>query len=132
MEKKPNDVPKPNKENTISLEIAKDWTKRWRDMESAYNSHHDCRAFNIPLIDLQEVIKEQGVVSVRGYIGVEETVVEGDTVFIEKLIIVGVDANGKDMISSKDGLILDQESDDIYDFSDPCPNLCDPKSPLNG
>ncbi|MDX6745722.1 hypothetical protein SHK09_02860 [Polaribacter sp. PL03] len=132
MEKKPNDVPKPNKENTISLEIAKDWTKRWRDMESTYNSHHDCRAFNIPLIDLQEVIKEQGVVSVRGYIGVEETVVEGDTVFIEKLIIVGVDANGKDMISSKDGLILDQESDDIYDFSDPCPNLCDPKSPLNG
>ena len=84
MSTQPNDEPKPNPRNTISLEMAKDWTKRWRDMESTYNSHKDCRAFNIPLLDLQEVIKEPGVASVRGYIGVEETIIEGEPVFIEK------------------------------------------------
>ncbi|WP_298767244.1 hypothetical protein [uncultured Polaribacter sp.] len=127
-----NDVPNPNKRNTISLEIAKDWTTRWRAMESDYNAHNDCRAFNIPLIDLQEVIKEEGVASVRGYIGVEKQIIEGEDVFIEKLIIVGVDANGKDMITSSDGVTLDIGGGDLYDFTNPCPNMCDDISPLNG
>lgn len=127
-----NDVPNPNKRNTISLEIAKDWTTRWRAMESDYNAHNDCRAFNIPLIDLQEVIKEEGVASVRGYIGVEKQIIEGEDVFIEKLIIVGVDANGKDMITSSDGVTLDIGGGDLYDFTNPCPNTCDDISPLNG
>ena len=131
MEKQANDIPKPNEKNTISLKIAKDWTKRWRKMESTYNSHQDCRAFNIPLLDLQEVIAE-GPTSVRAYIGVEKVIIEGENVYIEKLMIVGVDENGKDMISSKDGEILDPESGFIYDFSRPCPSLCDPGSPLNG
>lgn len=129
---KQNDVPKPNKRNTISLEIAKDWTDRWRNIDSNYKAHNDCRAFNIPLIDLQEVIKEKGVASVRGYIGVEEIIVEGEPVFIEKLIIVGVDAAGKDMITSSNGVTLDDDGGDIYDFTNPCPNTCDDISPLNG
>lgn len=131
MSNQANDVSKPNKKNTISLKIAKDWAKRWRKMESTYNSHQDCRAFNIPLLDLQEVIAE-GAASVRAYIGVEKAIIEGENVYIEKLMIVGVDKNGKDMISSKDGEILDPESDFIYDFSRPCPSFCDPDSPLNG
>lgn len=102
-------------------------------MESKYNSYNDCRAFNIPIKDLQEVIKEKKVDSVRGYLGVEEKIVEGEAVYIEKLIIVGVDANGKDMISSSNSLTLgDGDGDDIYDFTSPCPEVCDPKSPLNG
>jgi len=128
----PNNGPKPNPRNTIDLATAKDWTTRWRAMESDYNAHNDCRAFNIPLKDLKEVIAEDGVASVRGYIGVEKQIIEGETVFTEKLIIVGVDANGKDMISSKDGEALDLNSRDIYDFTDPCPDLCDNESPLNG
>jgi hypothetical protein len=131
MEQQPNDVPNPNKKNTISLKIAKDWAKRWRKLESSYNNYNDCRAFNIPLIDLQEAI-EEGAVSVRAYIGVEKMMVEGEKVYIEKLMIVGVDKNGKDMISSEDGLTLDDEGGDIYDFSQPCPEECDPNSPLNG
>ena len=131
MEKQPNDVPKPNKKNTISLKIAKDWAKRWRKMESSYNQHQDCRAFNIPLLDLQEAIAE-GATSVRAYIGVEKMKVEGENVYIEKLMIVGVDKNGKDMISSQDGEVLDPDGGDIYDFSEPCPENCDPNSPLNG
>ena len=127
-----NDVPKPNLTNTISLKTAKNWTKRWREKEKTYNAHHDCRAFNIPLKDLKEVINEDGVESVRGYIGVERQNINGENVFIEKLIIVGVNAAGKDMISSMNGEDLDQDSGFIYDFSRPCPNLCDPESPLNG
>ncbi|WP_298882148.1 hypothetical protein [uncultured Polaribacter sp.] len=131
MEKQPNDVPKPNKKNTITLKTAKNWAKRWRKMESSYNKYNECRAFNIPLLDLQEAIAE-GAASVRAYIGVEKMMVEGEKVYIEKLMIVGVDKNGKDMISSEDGETLDPESDFIYDFSEPCPESCDPNSPLNG
>ena len=100
-------------------------------MESSYNAHQDCRAFNIPLLDLQEAIAE-GATSVRAYIGVEKMMVEGEKVYIEKLMIVGVDKNGKDMISSGDGETLDPESGGIFDFSRPCPEVCDPNSPLNG
>ena len=46
-------------------------------------------------------------------------------------MIVGVDAEGKDMISSKDGETLDSESDVIYDLTTPCPDKCDTESPLN-
>ncbi|QTD36646.1 hypothetical protein JL193_10885 [Polaribacter batillariae] len=116
--------------NTITLKTAKRWTKRWRKMEDTYNAHQHCRAFNIPLLDLQEVINE-GAVSVRGYLGVHKHKVEGETVFEEKLIIVGVDKDGKDMISSKDGEVLDDESGRIFDLTSPCPEMCDSGSPLN-
>ena len=118
------------KKNTISLKTAKKWTKRWRKMEGTYNAHRDCRAFNIPLEDLKDVIAE-GATTVRAYLGVHKHKIEGETVFEEKLIIVGVDAEGKDMISSKDGKNLDSESDFIYDLTTPCPEKCDAESPLN-
>jgi hypothetical protein len=122
MQKKPNE---------ISLQKAKKWAKEWRDDEASYNKYFECRAFTIPLIDLQEVIGE-GAVSVRGYLGVKKTQVEGENVFEEKLMFVGVDANGKDMISSKDGETLDATSGGIFDATEPCPDLCDDESPLNG
>ncbi|QOD60122.1 hypothetical protein H9I45_12335 [Polaribacter haliotis] len=119
------------KKNTITLKTAKRWTKRWRKMEDVYNAHQECRAFNIPLEDLKDVIAE-GAVTVRAYLGVHKQKIESETVFEEKLIIVGVDANGKDMISSKDGEVLDPDSGNIYDLTRPCPSFCDPDSPLNG
>lgn len=132
MEKKPKDIPKPNPENKVSLAVAKDWTSRWRAIESEYNAHHECRAFNIPLKDLKEVINEEGVVSVRAYIGVEKEIIENETVLTEKLLIVGVNSSDKDMISSINNVTLDDESGSIYDFTRPCPSGCDPDSPLNG
>ena len=47
-------------------------------------------------------------------------------------MIVGVDKNNKDMISSSDGLTLDDAGGDIYDFTEGCPDMCDEDSPLNG
>ncbi|QTE24137.1 hypothetical protein [Polaribacter cellanae] len=130
----PNDAPKPNPRNTISLKTAKKWAKEWRDDEASYNKYFECRAFNIPKKDLIEVLQEEGVAGVRGYIGVEKLKVEGENVFIEKLMIVGVDKNGKDMLklSSEDADVLDSEGGDIYDFTEPCPSACDDDSPLNG
>ena len=127
------------KKNTITLQVAKKWAKKWRKQEGTYNQHHECRAFTIPKIDLQEVLAEDGVVNVRAYLGIE-VFTDPDTgaeVTEEKLMIVGVDKNNKDMISTKKGedgsLISDpEEGDDIYDFSRPCPTYCDPGSPLNG
>jgi hypothetical protein len=119
------------KENTITLKKAKRWTQRWRKMEGNFNAHHKCRAFNIPLEDLREVIAE-GAITVRAYLGVHTHIIEGESVFEEKLIIVGVDANGRDMISAKDGEVLDATSGSIYDFTQPCPDKCDTESPLNG
>jgi len=138
MKNNPNDVPKPNPRNTISLKIAKNWAKRWRKKESSYNMYHECRAFNIPKKDLTEVIAEAGVVSIRAYIGVEKkTDTNGKPTYEEKLMIVGVDKNNKDIIATVPGpdgtLISDPDGDgDIYDFTNPCPDLCDPDSPLNG
>jgi hypothetical protein len=116
--------------NTITLKTAKQWAKEWRDDQASYNKYFECRAFNIPLEDLKEVIAE-GAVSVRGYLGVKKTQEKGEeAVFEEKLMFVGVNADGQDMISSKNGEDLD--FGEIFDLTEPCPELCDPKSPLNG
>ncbi|MBL4642193.1 MAG: hypothetical protein JKY44_01240 [Flavobacteriaceae bacterium] len=125
------------KKNTVSLKTAQKWIKEWRDLESSYNKYHRIKAFNIPLIDLQEVLKEKGIANVRAYLGVAKFE-NHDTnppefLYEEKLLIVGVDKNNKDMISvikAPDGL-TDGEGDDIYDLTSPCPDLCDPESPLN-
>ena len=99
---------KPIQKNRISLKKAQKWATEWRDDEASYNKYFDCRAFTIPLEDLKEVITE-GAVSVRGYLGVKksEDKETGETIFEEKLMFVGVDKNGKDMTSSRDGLTLD-------------------------
>ena len=124
------------KKNTVSLETAQKWIAEWRNLESSYNKYHRLKAFNIPLIDLQEVIKEKGVENVRAYIGVAKfenhDTKPPEILYEEKLLIVGVDADGKDMISVVKPGLLGGDDDDIYDLTQPCPDLCDPESPLNG
>ncbi|WP_343330909.1 hypothetical protein [Polaribacter staleyi] len=134
--KKKTPVPTPSKVNTISLDEAKKWAENWRNLESDYNKYHKCRAFNIPKIDLQEVLAEDGVESIRAYIGVKEsTNSKGEKEYEEKLMIVGVDENGKDMLPSatKGNTLAAESADDsgIFDFTDPCPSACDSDSPLN-
>ena len=116
-----------SKKNTISLDTAKKWTKKWRQKESTYNKYHECKAFNIPKIDLQEVLAVKGVASIRAYLGVDEN-------NVEKLMIVGVDEKGKDMIPTSDDIALKGDQDDggIWDFTEPCPISCDESSPLYG
>jgi hypothetical protein len=122
------------KKNTITLKTAKKWAKRWRKLESNYNKYHKLNAFNIPKIDLTEVLEEVEVKSVRAYLGVEKFVNKdtGEKVYKEKLMIVGVNAEGKDMITNLKQGVLGAETGNIYDFTEACPDLCDETSPLNG
>lgn len=119
--------------NTIPLNVAQDWAKRWKKKEGNYNKHHELHAFLIPTIDLQEVLTESPD-AVRAYIGVEKT---SDGQLIEKLMIVGTRLNPKtgiyeDMITDPQRKgITDGLDGDIYDFTRPCPTACDPGSPLN-
>ncbi len=115
------------KVNTITLKEAQKWAKRWRKEEGTYNKHHKLNAFLIPKIDLLEVLAEN-VDAVRAYIGIDD---KG----VEKLMIVGTKLNPvtgiyEDMITTlgenSDGSV----EDDIYDFTKPCPNTCDPESPM--
>jgi hypothetical protein len=128
---------KKNNTNAISLETAKKWIAEWRNLESTYNKYHRLKAFNIPLIDLKEVTEEKGITSVIAYIGVSKYETHDtkpqEIMYQEKLLIVGVDKNGKDMISAvKNPDVLGDGDDDIYDLTTPCPDMCDPDSPLNG
>lgn len=126
------------KDKTISLATAKDWTSEWRSEESDYNKHNKCNAFLIHAEVLQavlEAIKDQsGVKKVRAYLGVDAATNE------EKLIIVGTQPETqpdgsiiyRDIINeSADGADLENSASGIWDFTVPCPPKCDPKSPLN-
>ena len=117
------------KNTQISLKTAKKWAKTWREMESTYNKYHECKAFNIPLEDLNGVLSEPGVKSVRAYLAVETIDATKDQ-YEEKLLIVGVNADGKDMINVNRN--LESDGSGIYDFTTPCPDFCDDDSPLNG
>ena len=113
--------------NAISLNEAQRWAKRWSKKEGDYNKHHKVNAFLIPKVDLLEVLKE-GVDAVRAYIGVDDN-------GAEKLMIVGTQLDPKtgiyvDMITVGEGN-AENDQDEIYDFTEPCPPAGDPKSPLN-
>ncbi|MEW5675191.1 hypothetical protein ABGT15_02655 [Flavobacterium enshiense] len=97
--------------NTITLETAQAWAQKWRATPGA-----TVKAHLIPQIDITQLMNEEGVVDVRAYIGIDET---GEN----KLMLVGVDANGNDLIDDANGQY-------IYDFTRPCPDTCDVKSPL--
>ena len=151
---KPNDVPTPNPENIISLDIAKNWGQRWNLFSSNFNKERikkikkdgkytKTKAFFIPITDLIEAINEVNgtnydpelgnkVDGVRAYIGVEET---SPDVYEEKLMIVGV-KNNKDILPDRkdnDSEIIAMVEDgagSVFDFTKPCPSYCDLNSPL--
>lgn len=98
-------------QNTITLAQAQKWAQNWIN-----NPNKDIRAFLIPEIDLSQVMAERNTVNVRTYLGIDEN-------NNCKLMIVGVDQNGRDLIDDTNGQF-------IYDFTQGCPSLCDVDSPL--
>lgn len=98
-------------ENTITLEQAQKWAQNWID-----NPSKDIRAFLIPEIDLSQVMADESTVNVRSYLGIDDN---GNC----KLMIVGVDVDGNDLIDDEAGQY-------IYDFTQGCPKNCDINSPL--
>ncbi|WP_299113815.1 hypothetical protein [uncultured Winogradskyella sp.] len=131
----------------ISIEDAKNWTKNYQDnMKSG-----DAKAFLISCETIVDILKEmkvlqeaKGVItlqnvessSIRAYLAVnpKQTEANGQT-----LIMVGTmkDSNGvdRDMVEGEKNAPFsksDLNGSGAFDFSKPCPNNCDPDSPLNG
>ena len=95
---------------TITLDETKAWTTSWRT-----NPPKDlAKGHLVPGGALRELLAIDGVVDVRAYMGV-------DTKGTQKLMFVGVNANGEDLIDANHL---------IYDTTEPCPKNCDPTSPL--
>ncbi len=98
-------------QNTITLTQAQEWARNW-----VSNPKNTVKAHLIPEVDVTQLLAEPGVANIRAYIGIDEN-------GVNKLMLVGVDAEGKDMIN-------DAEGQYIYDFTMPCPSTCDVDSPL--
>ena len=131
--------------NAIPLKVAEQWTKKWRE-----TCPNNCKAFLIPALNLVEVLKEMNILQikengnytmnkvndsyVRAYMAIDTETKEGNG---EKVLIVGTklgkDGVYRDMVPDrKDDYELEDGDGLVYDFSKPCPNDCDPGSPLFG
>lgn len=97
--------------NTIPLATAQAWAKTWRDSQP-----DNVKAYLIPQDDITQLMAEANVQDVRAYCGIDEN---GDY----KLMLVGVDANGSDLVNEAAG-------EYVYDFTEPCPRTCDYTSPM--
>ena len=95
---------------TITLDEAKSWVASWRTNPPKKLA----KGHLIQGEALSELLATAEVVNVRAYMGVDG---EG----MQKLMFVGVNSEGKDLISA---------THLIYDRTDPCPSVCDPSSPL--
>ena len=97
--------------NTISLATAQSWASKWQS-----DPAHKTKAFLIPKEDITQLFEYDGVCDVRTYIGIDDA-------GLHKIMLVGVDAYGSDMIN-------DARQQYIYDFTKLCPDFCDTRSPL--
>ena len=137
-------------ENPIPIECAMQWTANWQDK---YDGVH-CSAFLVPVEDLIGALTEMGIIKdgkvvkpdtgvtpmIRSYMAIDPEQTEG---FGEKLVLVGTEAakdpKGNiiyhDIVEGErsDGLVLTNPptGSGAFDFTQPCPNFCDPDSPLN-
>lgn len=91
----------------IPLTDAEAWAKSWQSNPPKPLA----KAHLIPLVVLEELLAIPEVANVRAYMGV-------DTSGQQKLIFVGVNGNGDDI------------TDTIFSGTQPCPDTCDPNSPL--
>jgi hypothetical protein len=134
---------------TISIDNAKEWAYNW---QSANTEH--CKAFLIPAEDLIAALKEAGIINasgtvvnnkvdagaVRAYMAIDPS--NGTDVsngYGEKLLIV---STVKDRANIYRDIIVDEKQDGtdendnqrigtgIFDFTQPCPSICDENSPL--
>lgn len=116
------------KDKKISLNTGISWTSQYRTAHA-----NETRAFLVSVQALNSLLGEMGNptdpnVCIRIYKGVDPSSNE------EKLILVGTEQD-KESEVYRDLLPSDGENTDgnhnLYDFSKPCPPICDPSSPLN-
>ncbi|MNK00634.1 hypothetical protein D3C87_184230 [compost metagenome] len=97
------------------------------------------RAVFIPIADLMAIIEKfqdldehgnirNSLTGVRAYFAVKD----GDQDLPDDVtaLIVPVDLGGADVVAHTTGGLGGDDDSDIYDFTQPCPSVCDPGSPL--
>ncbi|MBL7700736.1 MAG: hypothetical protein JNM14_00680 [Ferruginibacter sp.] len=120
-----DNVPSPG----IPESVGTGYTANWRTYISGIDPDPNyIRAFNIPMEDIASLADFTKCTSVRAYLGMANST----DVSTLKLVLVPVDANNLDVLSTEvpDGSGGFVEQSSIYDFSTPCPQLCDIDSPL--
>lgn len=97
--------------NSILLTQAKSWAGRWRQSSNL-------KGFLIPKVNIDQIYAANPAVvqDIRVYLGIDDNNQPA-------LMMVGVDAQGNDLIDEKGGYL-------VYDFCNPCPSNCDTKSPM--
>lgn len=109
--------------------IGVDYTTNWRTYISGIDKDPNyIRAFNIPMQDIASLADFTKCGSVRAYLGMDNST----DVSTLKLVLVPVDDSNLDILSIEvpdgSGGLVSQSS--IYDFTTPCPQVCDIDSPL--
>lgn len=103
--------------NVIPLNEAIIEAANWRMLAQQKLGNEDfVKAFTIPMVDFTQIVAE-GAVQLRAYLGESAN---GE----KKLLFVGVDSNGDDMIDY-------DKNQFVYDFTHPCPPMCRTGSPLD-
>lgn len=110
---------------TIDLKEAVHETKNWRMVLYPFMQEKVLRGFYIPMKDIIDLAKmHEEAIAVRGYFILNDPKHFTDV----RIALVPVGADGKDILARK-GPAGDEQST-IYDFTQPCPHLCDKDSPL--
>ena len=116
---------KPLQSTTIPLQQAILETTNWRNWIQPYMHDHIIRAFYIPIQDIIELAKmHEDVEGVRAYLMLPDP----QQIATLKVAIVPVTKEGKDILRKKSETSDEQST--IYDFTQPCPHLCDTDSDL--
>ncbi|WP_452601962.1 hypothetical protein [Pontimicrobium sp. MEBiC06410] len=133
---------------TRPIEDAVNWAYNWQSANP-----NKCKGFLMPAGDLIGALTEMGVIDksgkvvtskvdsagVRAYMAINDKDTSKANGYGEKLLIVGtyVDCNNihRDIIEDEKPsgckmLAPEPTGSGVYDFTDPCPNTCDPNSPL--
>ena len=117
----------PGADDTIPEQLAIDITTNWRNYITNFDPSPDyIRAFNIPMEDITELSHFYKCPSVRAYLSMG---IPGDISSL-KIVLVPVDASGNDILQIPNGTEAGFAQSTIYDFTSPCPQVCDVNSPL--
>lgn len=132
---------KPINTPTIPVKMAKARVKRFREQFKADVPESNIpRAILIPINDVLAIMEKYTVVDAEGQSHISLSGLRA--YFAVKLadqeldddvtaLIVAVDKHGKDIINTtEDELGGGDDGSEIYDFTKPCPDVCDPESPL--
>lgn len=117
--------------NVLTLNDAVTLTQNWRKKQASSGKPHFVKSFRVSVAELKEVMNQADTDYVRFYLGLDSNDFERLILVSVKeqndtKIVQGEQQHGKDLY----GKINDVEYQ-IFDFSKPCPPICDPESTLD-